>query len=70
MKATCTATPGIGCRRHEVDSLVRVKGGLDHLHKKKFEQELADLNTEARKITTRLKAIERRRTELMKKLDG
>ena len=56
--------------RHEVESLVRDKSGQDHLHKKKSQQELADLNTEARKITTRLKVIERRRAELMKELDG
>ena len=52
--------------RHEVESLVRDKSGQDHLHKKKLQKELADLNTEARKLTTRLKAIERRRAELMK----
>jgi hypothetical protein len=56
--------------RHEVESLVRDSGGLDYLHKKKLEKELADLNTEARKITTRLKAIEGRRAALMKELDG
>src|SRR5207248_11290010 len=56
--------------RHEVESLVRDKGGLDHLHKKKLQKELADLNTEARKLTTRLKAIERRRADLIKELDG
>ena len=56
--------------RHEVESLVREKSGHEHLHKKKLQKELADINTEARKLTTRLKAIERRRTELMKELDG
>jgi hypothetical protein len=56
--------------RHEVESLVRDKSGQDHLHKKKLQRELADLNTEARKITTRLKAIERRRAELMAELEG
>ena len=56
--------------RHEAESLVRDKSGQDDLHKKKSQQELADLNTEARKITTRLKVIERRRAELMKELDG
>ena len=56
--------------RHEVESLVRNKNGSDHLHKKKLEKELADLNKEARKLTTRLKAIERRKTELQKKLEG
>src|SRR5215475_6549091 len=56
--------------RHEVETLVRDKGGLDHLHKKKLQKELADLNKEARKLNTRLKAIERRRAELMKELAG
>ena len=56
--------------RHEVESLVRDKSGQDHLHKKKIQKELADLNTEVRKLTTRLKAIERRRAELTKELDG
>jgi len=55
--------------RHEVEALVREKGGQDHLHKKKLGEELADLNKEARKIKSRLKAIERRRAELMKELD-
>ena len=56
--------------RHEVESLVRDKGGQDHLTKKKLQKELAGLNTEARKLSTRLKAIERRRAELMKEIDG
>ncbi len=56
--------------RHEVEALVTEKGGQDHLHKKKLQKELADINTEARKLKTRLKAIERRRAELMKVLEG
>ncbi len=56
--------------RHEVESLVRDRSGQDHLHKKKLQKELADLNKEARTLTTRLKAIERRRAELMQELDG
>ena len=56
--------------RHEVESLVQEKGGLDQLQKKKLQNELSDLNKEARKIATRMKAIERRRAELMKQLDG
>ena len=56
--------------RHEVEALVREKSGQDHLHKKKLQKELADLNSEAKKLTTRLKAIERRRAEVMKELDG
>ena len=56
--------------RHEVESLVREKSGPDHLHQKKLQQELADLTKEARKLSTRLKVIERRRAELMKELGG
>jgi hypothetical protein len=56
--------------RHEVEALVKKKGGQDYLDKKKLQKELADLDKEARKIKTRLKAIERRQTELMKELDG
>jgi len=50
--------------RHEVESLVQEKGGLKQLQKKKLQKELSDLNKEARKLATRLKAIERRRAEL------
>jgi hypothetical protein len=56
--------------RHEVEALVREKGGQDHLSRKKFQKELADLDKEARKIKSRLKAIERRRAELMAELGG
>ncbi len=56
--------------RHEVESLVRDNKGADHLHKLKLQKELTDLDREARKITTRLKVIERRRMELRKELDG
>ena len=54
--------------RHEVEALVTEKGGQDHLHAKKLEKELADLNKEARKIKSRLKTVERRRAELMEEL--
>ncbi len=56
--------------RHEVEALVREKGGPGHLHKKKLQKELADLDKEARKIKTRLKAIERRRADLVAELGG
>ena len=56
--------------RHEVEALVKKKSGKDGLQKKKLQKELADLDKEARKIKTRLKAIERRRAELTEKLDG
>jgi len=61
--------PWLRLLRHEVEALVQQKSGRDHLHKKKLRKELADLEKEARKIKTRLKAIERRRTELLKELD-
>ncbi|HBJ34907.1 MAG TPA: hypothetical protein DDZ51_09125 [Planctomycetaceae bacterium] len=56
--------------RQEVESLVQSKSGQDHLLKKKRQKELAELNSESRKITVRLKAIERRKAELMKEIDG
>ena len=56
--------------RHEVEALVSEKSGKSVLHRKKLQKELADLNKEARKIKTRLKAIERRRAELVAELDG
>ena len=54
--------------RHEVEALVRGKSGKDGLHKKKLQKELADLNKEARKIKSRLKAIDKRLAELMEEL--
>ncbi|MHB0958282.1 MAG: hypothetical protein ACYC0X_12450 [Pirellulaceae bacterium] len=56
--------------RHEVEALVKEKSGKDHLHKKKLQKELSDLNKEARKLKSRLKVIERRRIELLKELEG
>ena len=56
--------------RHEVEALVKEKSGKDGLQKKKLQKDLADLDKEARKIKTRLKAIERRRAELTENLDG
>ena len=56
--------------RQEVESLVQSKSGQDHLLKKKRQKELAELNSESRKITARLKSIERRKAELMKELDS
>ena len=56
--------------RHEVEALVKEKSGKDHLHKKKLQKELSDLNKEARKLKSRLKVIEQRRAELMKEIEG
>lgn len=54
--------------RHEVEALVRKKGGPGYLHKKKLQKELADIDKETRKAKARLVALERRRAELMKEL--
>ena len=54
--------------RHEVEALVAEKSGQGHLHKKKLQKELADINKETRKLKTRLTVLERRRAELMKEL--
>ena len=62
--------PYLRLLRHEVEALVSDKSGQDHLHKKKLQKELADINKESRKLKTRLKAIERRRAELMEELVG
>ena len=62
--------PYLRLLRHEVEALVGEKSGQEHLHKKKLQKELADINKEARKLKTRLKAIERRRAELTEELDG
>src|SRR5437867_11542642 len=42
--------------RHEVEAVVRDKSGQDHLTKSKLQKELAARSTEARNLTTRLKA--------------
>ena len=62
--------PYLRLLRHEVEALVQHTSGEDYLRKKKLQKELADLNKEGRKLKTRLKAIERRRVELMEELDG
>ena len=56
--------------RHEVEDLVSERSGPDHLHRKKLQKELADIDTESRKLKARLTALERRRSELTKELGG
>ena len=55
--------------RHEVEALVVKKSGKGHLHNKKLQEELADVNKEARKLKTRLAALDRQRAELTKELE-
>ena len=61
--------PYLRLLRHEVEAFVRAKSGQDELRKKKLQKELADINKETRKLKTRLKAVERRRAELMEELE-
>ncbi len=67
-EASMHGNPWFRLLRHEVEALVKEKSGQDHLHKKKLQKELADLKKEARKLETRLAALERRRAELTKDL--
>lgn len=69
-EGTMHGNPWLRLLRHEVEALVKEKSGTDGLHTKKLQKELADIDKEARKLKTRLKAIERRRDELTKELDG
>ena len=56
--------------RHEVEALVLFRGGPDYLRTKKLEKELADLEKEKRKLNNRLKAIDRKKAELIRKLES
>ena len=61
--------PWLRLLRHEVEALVSERSGQGHLRKKKLQQELVNLEKEARKIKSRLKAVERRRVELVEELE-
>ncbi len=63
-EASMHGNPWFRLLRHEVEALVAEKGGQEDLQRKKLEKELADLKKEARRLKTRLKAVERRQTEL------
>ena len=69
-EASMHGNPWFRLLRHEVEALVKEKSGKDHLHKKKLEKELTDINKEARKLKARLKVLDRRRAELIKELGG
>ncbi len=53
-------TPWFRLLRHDGESLVKEKSGEDHLHKKKLQRELTDLNKAARKISNRSRNVGRR----------
>jgi hypothetical protein len=69
-EASMHGNPWFRLLRHEVEALVKEKSGQDHLHKKKLEKELADINKESRKLKARLRVLDRRRAELTKELVG
>ncbi|MCP4113108.1 MAG: gluconate 2-dehydrogenase subunit 3 family protein [Desulfobacteraceae bacterium] len=50
--------------RHEVEALVKEKYGDNHLEKKKLSFELTQINSELRKLKTKMKSLEKRKTEL------
>ena len=62
--------PYLRLLRSEVEALVKETSGQDELEKKKLQKELADIDKEARKLKTRLKAIEQRRAELKQELEN
>ena len=68
-EANMHGNPWFRLLRHEVEALVKEKSGHDHLHSKKLETELADINKETRKLKTRL-VLDRRWAELTKELGG
>src|SRR5208282_3846072 len=65
-EASMHGNPWFRLLRHEVEALVKKTSGSGHLHKKKLQKELADINKETRKLKTRLATLDRRRAELMK----
>ena len=66
--ASMHGNPWYRLLRKEVEALISEQSGPEHLHQQKLRKELADLTKEAKKITTRLKVIDRRRSELMSEL--
>jgi hypothetical protein len=69
-EANMHGNPWFRLLRHEVEVLVKQKRGPGHLHRKKLQKALADINKETRKLKTRLTVLERRRVELTKELGG
>ena len=61
--------PYLRLLRVEVEALVGEQSGEYYLQRKKLQKELAEITSEARKLKTRLKAIERRQAELLEELD-
>ncbi len=54
--------------RSEVESLVVGKYGKDYLNKQKTKKELAEINSQLRKLKTQIVSLEKRKAELMSDL--
>lgn len=67
-EASMHGNPWFRLLRHEVEALVKKKGGKGYLEKKKLQKELADIDKETRKLQSRLKVLARRRAELIDEL--
>ena len=68
-KNSAHGNPYLRLLRLEVEAFVREQHGKDHLRKKKLQNELAEIKSEARKLNARLKAIQRRQAELLAELN-
>jgi hypothetical protein len=57
--------PCLRLLRGEVESLVEEKYGRDHLEREKLKKELAQINSELRKMKARAVSLEKRKAELV-----
>ncbi len=55
--------------RKEVEALVTEKYGADYLKKKKFKNELSQVNRELRGLKSKISALEKRKIELIEKIN-
>jgi hypothetical protein len=61
-------TPFLRLIRSEVEALVSEKYGKDHLNKKKWKKELADINKTLKQLKAEILSQETRKAELLKLL--
>ena len=55
--------------RSEVEALVSEKYGKDHLNKKKWKKELAEINKKLKELKSQTLSLESRKAELLELLD-
>ena len=56
--------------RAEVEALVKRKHGATHLSRLKLQTELKSVKGQIRSLKTKMKGLEKRKTELLDELDG